>query len=227
MTRRSKPPRQPPQAILFDWDNTLVDNWTTIHEASNAALAAMGHKTWTLAETKQRARESLRDRFPRMFGDRWQEARRIFYDTFTASHLKTLQAKDGAADMLKSLGTAGFYLGVVSNKRGDLLRKEATHLGWSNYFGRIVGAGDAAADKPAVEPVHLALAESGLRPGDRIWFVGDAAIDMECAHKAGCVAVLIGPGDGDDRALAQFVPDLRISGCPALADLAVTGISPI
>ena len=31
-----------PRAVLFDWDNTLVDNWATITEALNAARAAGG-----------------------------------------------------------------------------------------------------------------------------------------------------------------------------------------
>ena len=31
----------PPRAILFDWDNTLVDSWATIHEALNFVMAAM------------------------------------------------------------------------------------------------------------------------------------------------------------------------------------------
>ena len=30
-----------PRAILFDWDNTLADNWTAITTAMNATLAAM------------------------------------------------------------------------------------------------------------------------------------------------------------------------------------------
>src|SRR5947207_1478268 len=30
-----------PRAILFDWDNTLVDSWVTIHEALNITMAAM------------------------------------------------------------------------------------------------------------------------------------------------------------------------------------------
>ena len=29
-----------PKAILFDWDNTLVDNWATIADALNVALTA-------------------------------------------------------------------------------------------------------------------------------------------------------------------------------------------
>jgi hypothetical protein len=71
----------PPRAILFDWDNTLVDAWGTIQLALNAALTAMGQSAWTMEETRVRVRASLRDSFPRMFGDRWPEARDIFYAT--------------------------------------------------------------------------------------------------------------------------------------------------
>ena len=37
-----------PTAILFDWDNTLVDSWATIHEALNVVMAAMGKPLWSL-----------------------------------------------------------------------------------------------------------------------------------------------------------------------------------
>jgi len=71
----------PPRAILFDWDNTLVDAWGTIQLALNATLTAMGFPAWTMEETRLKVRASLRDSFPRMFGDRWLEARDIFYST--------------------------------------------------------------------------------------------------------------------------------------------------
>jgi phosphoglycolate phosphatase len=90
---------------------------------------------------------------------------------------------------------------VVSNKTGELLRREVARLGWSALFGSVVGAGDAAADKPASEPVHLALAPSGVTPGEAVWFVGDTAVDMECARNSGCTAVLL----GDDAAAEEFV----------------------
>ena len=80
-----------PQAILFDWDNTLADNWGTIQVALNAARTAMGFPAWSLEETRRRVRASMRDSFPRMFGDRWPEARDIFYATYRASHLDTLK----------------------------------------------------------------------------------------------------------------------------------------
>jgi phosphoglycolate phosphatase len=72
---RSKSER--PRAILFDWDNTLIDSWPTIHAATNVVLDAMGLPTWTLEEAKVRVRHSLRDTFPKMFGDRWEEANPI------------------------------------------------------------------------------------------------------------------------------------------------------
>ena len=64
-----------PRAILFDWDNTLVDSWATIHEALNFLMRAMDKPEWTLADTMEKVRLSLREAFPMYFGDRWEEAR--------------------------------------------------------------------------------------------------------------------------------------------------------
>ena len=47
-----------PRAILFDWDNTLVDSWGTIHEALVRTFTADGPAAWTLAETKARVRSA-------------------------------------------------------------------------------------------------------------------------------------------------------------------------
>jgi phosphoglycolate phosphatase len=188
-----------PRAVLFDWDNTLVDNWPTIHDALNATLAAMGHPTWTLAETRERVRASLRDSFPKMFGPRWEAARDIFYARFEARHIETLVPLPGAPELLNALHARGVYLGVVSNKTGRYLRKEAAALGWTRWLGRLVGAQDAAVDKPDRAPVDLALADTGVAPGPAVWFVGDTAMDMRCAHAAGCTAILVGEtGRGDD-----------------------------
>ena len=65
---------RPPRAILFDWDNTLVDSWATIHEALNFLMRAMDKPEWTLADTKGKVRLSLREAFPMHFGERWEEA---------------------------------------------------------------------------------------------------------------------------------------------------------
>ncbi len=199
-----------PRAILFDWDNTLVDTWTTIHEALNHVMTVMDKPLWSLAETRARVRLSLRESFPLHFGDRWEEARGIYLERFSAIHLERLTPLPGCAEMLEALAGEAIFLGVVSNKTGTLLRCEADHLGWSGYFGRLVGAGDAGADKPDPAPVRLALQASGVEPGATVWFVGDTGVDIECAGNAGCVSVLLGENLAAEEML-RYTPHLTFS----------------
>jgi len=204
-----------PKAILFDWDNTLVDSWTTINEALNFLMAAMDRPPWTIDETRERVRLSLREAFPRIFGERWEEARDIYLNRFRAIHLERLTALPGRSELLERLSGEGIFLAIVSNKTGSLLRRETDHIGWTARFGSVVGAGDAPLDKPDAAPVRLALEPSGVDPGKTVWLVGDTGIDMECARNAGCVPVLLGNGTSD----AEFgvcPPRLTFSECPAL-----------
>jgi len=192
-----------PRAIIFDWDNTLVDTWPTIHEALRQTFEAMGVEPWTLDQTRQRVRRSMRESFPELFGDRWTKARDIFYSAYERVHLECLTPCDGAAEGLAALAGDDLYLGVISNKTGRYLRSEAHHLGWHSYFGQLVGAGDAARDKPAPEPVDLALEGSGVAAGPAVWMVGDAGVDMEIAHLTGLAPILVKDTDPDP---AEFEP---------------------
>ncbi len=205
-----------PRALVFDWDNTLVDSWTTIHEALVLTFTAMGREPWTLEETKARVRHSLRDAFPPLFGDRWEEARKLYLDHFTAIHIERLEPIAGAGEMLSEAKAAGLYLAVLSNKTGRILRREAEHLGWSGYFASLVGAGDARADKP--DPAAMQLALTGCVHGsDAIWYVGDTALDMECASRAACTGVLLGAYDPQDPGFVNFPPARHFASVAELA----------
>ena len=206
-----------PRALVFDWDNTLVDSWETIHAALVPTFEAMGLVPWTLAETKARVRHSLRDAFPALFGERWDEARRLYLDSFTAIHLDRLRPLAGAAELLAEIGSRGYYLAVLSNKTGRILRREAEHLGWSRYFARLVGAGDASADKPDPAAMRLALEGSGVAGGEAVWYIGDTAFDLQCAALAGCTGVLLGAADPADSGFAKYPARLHFSACAALA----------
>jgi phosphoglycolate phosphatase len=161
-----------PEAIIFDWDDTLVVNWQSIHGALNAALTAMGHKIWSMEKARANIRRSLRESFPKMFGDQWEEASDIFYSHIEKNHLSAL------------------------NKRGDLLRAECNYLGWDNYFTNVIGANDAVRDKPAADPLLLCLKGTSIKPSlTSTWYVGDAPTDLECAINAGVTGVLIKDSD--------------------------------
>jgi phosphoglycolate phosphatase len=203
-----------PTAILFDWDNTLIDGWAAIEAGLNAAFAAFGKPAWTREQVLANVRKSLRDSFPEHFGHEWERARDIFYEAVHATHLEVIRPLPASIAMLDSL--AHLPLGVVSNKQGPLLRKEALHLGWAERFGALVGAGDAVADKPSGAPLHLALAQMGLSAGPHIWYVGDTSIDMQAARAAGCRAVLLGDA-AHDGGIAACAPDMAFTDGVQLA----------
>jgi phosphoglycolate phosphatase len=212
-------PLSRPRAVIFDWDNTLIDSWAAIHDAQNHTFAAFGMEPWSYEEICRRVRGSMRDTFPQLFGERWREAGDIFYRRFEEKHLDALQPLLGAAELLAELTESGVYLAVVSNKRGDYLRAEVARLGWDQWFGRIVGAFDAARDKPAVEPVTMALEGSGIPAGDRVWLVGDADIDLECAVASGCVPVLVRPLAPADGEFVTHPPMLYAGDCMTLSKI--------
>ena len=182
-----------PHAIIFDWDNTLVNTWPIIHTALNATFTEMGKPLWTFDMTKARVRKSMRDSFPEIFGEHWKKAGEVYQAHYRANHLTRLEALPDAETLLKAVKAAGLYCVVVSNKKGGNLRQEVTHLGWDHYFYKVIGSDDAAKDKPFREPVELAFAGSEHLLGANAWFVGDSDIDLECAKNTGCTAILYGP----------------------------------
>ena len=207
------PPARP-AILLYDWDNTLVDGWAGIAAALNAVFAAFAMPLWTVADTRARVRVSLRDSFPVMFGAEWERARDIFYAALDDQHLHHVAPMPGAADALAA--GAPWPQGVVSNKAGRYLRAEVAHLGWAPHFGAVVGAGDAAADKPDPAPILLALDRLG-EPADRsVWYLGDTALDMQAARAAGVTAVLVGDA-AHDGGIDRARPDLHFSTALDLA----------
>lgn len=200
-----------PRAVIFDWDDTVVNNWDTAVKALNTALVHMGMEPWTDAECRRRSGGSAQDMFTGLFAERWQEADKVYYDTFHALMANKVNIHNHIEDVFKTLHGQGVYLAVVSNKRGSLLRDEVGKISFDRYFGNIVGAGDAEADKPDPAPVLLALRESGILPGPDVWFIGDSHTDMICAHRSGCSAVLIETKPPPDDMLADSPPHARMA----------------
>lgn len=187
-----------PTTILFDWDNTLVDTWPTIHAALNVLMRERGMEEWSLERTKGNVKRSMREAFPEMFGEDWQDAAKIYQGAYRAIHLDNLHGLPNVEAMLDHLKQSPLKTGVVSNKQGDTLRKESDHIGWNHYFDVLVGAGDAARDKPHTDPIEHALAAIDGSAGKDIWFIGDTIVDLEAANDAGCTSILYGDVETDD-----------------------------
>ena len=190
-----KLPNKFPSAVIFDWDNTLVNTWPLIHFAIKETMQKTGKDLWSLQKVKTDIHKSMREFFPILFGDRWEEAGEIYKNSYRSQHLEKMEFLSGAIDVINFLHQKNILLFIISNKMGNTLRMEVENLGVSDKFFAVVGASDAAFDKPHQAPVELALKNSGINPEkDLVWFIGDTITDIECAIQSKCQPVLYGEG---------------------------------
>lgn len=195
-------PLPTPSAILFDWDNTLVDTWPVIHKALQDTFTHFEREPWTLDEVKNRVAKSMRDSFPALFADRWEEAGEIYVRQYRHYSSSMLEPLPDALRMLETLHARAIPLGIVSNKKSGTLNIELDRLGWRHLFGAVVGSDDAATDKPTRAPVELAMSQIGLPMSADVWFVGDSHIDLECAQNCGTVGILFGEDIAEKATIA-------------------------
>ncbi len=215
----------PPEAVLLDWDSTLVDSWNGIVAAWNYALEELGR-----AETKTRrdaimlSSKSPNEIFLEIFGaDDAQHGASLFYERLTTGSMSDMAVLPGSEELLQGLLKLGIPAAVVSNKKGPILASEIVHLGWQKYFFASVGAGDAAYDKPHPAPVLYALKQRMIQPGPNVWMIGDMHSDMQAAHRAGVSAVLMETtsslGLGLEGNFGPYQPHLRVRDAGALLEL--------
>lgn len=179
-----------PKAIIFDWDNTLVNTWPLIQSSINKTMRFMGKGEWSLEKVRNNVHKSMRESFPAMFGNDWQKAGEVYQNSYREIS-SSIQLLEGARELIEILNKLEITQFVVSNKIGSSLRKEVENLGLTSKFFAVVGAHDAELDKPSDKPVKLALENSDLvLKKDEIWFIGDTIADIECAHNSGCTAVV-------------------------------------
>jgi len=185
-----------PKAIIFDWDNTLVDTWPLIQMAIDKTMSDMGKEPWGLEKVRNEIHKSMRDSFPEIFGENWQKAGEIYKNSYRSIHLDKMRFLPQSLELINFLEQKNILQFIVSNKIGATLRLEAAKLGIDRKFFALIGSNDSIADKPSKEPVDLALMGSDLDPKkDEIWFIGDTVADIECAYNSGCRPIVYGHSD--------------------------------
>lgn len=208
-----------PAGVFFDWDGTLVDSFRFLHGAHNHVRGALGIEPFSLEVFGGYFGQPREKLYKELYGEHVEEAKRLFEAYVRAHHLEGLSAMPGAADLLARLSDMGVVCGVVTNKKGDLVRQEIENFGWGHYFKSVVGAAEAPEDKPSPLPLLLAVERAGLVCDmSKIWFVGDTDNDMACARDAGARSVLIAPEEDYISLSESFSIDLHRQNCSGLRD---------
>lgn len=203
-----------PKGLFFDWDGTLVDSFAFLEQAHNhvldhfemPAFPPMGFKTYF-----GQPREKI---YSEIYGDRKEEAKRLFEEFVNENHRALIRPMPGALELLKIVKDIGVPAGIVSNKKGDYVRNEVLALGWQDFFISIVGAGEAGEDKPSAAPLLRGAEIAGISQEiSALWMVGDTEMDMACAQNAGCKGIFIGEDEEAYNCISGFKPAKIVKNC--------------
>ncbi|MCB1531239.1 MAG: HAD hydrolase-like protein [Alphaproteobacteria bacterium] len=204
-----------PRAIFFDWDGTLADSFSFLEAAHNHVLEQYGlpgFEKGGFAPYFGRPREEI---YPALYHDKADEARGLFEVFVKENHKEMLEPIHGAFECLQTVQRLQIPAGVVSNKLPAFVNGEVDHFGWRPFFLTVVGAREAAEDKPSAAPLLLGLERAGLNVAlESVWYVGDTVIDQKCAENAGARFIYI---DHENKPLEK-APDVSVENCFALRD---------
>ncbi len=199
-----------PQAILFDWDNTLVDAWSLIYKATHNTFVKYGKKPWSFEETKINVHRSLKEIMPILFPTNYEEAGK-FYKNSYAELMHEIRPLPHAVEALEMLNEQNIKCAIISNKTVDYVFQEAETLKISHLFSSIMGSGSIDVDKPNPKTVYETLKRINIANTEKVWFVGDSVSDMEVAYASGSLPIFYGPEDFRNDRYKNCAPKLHIS----------------
>lgn len=203
-----------PEAVFFDWDGTLADSLVFLEDAHNHTRDRLGYPSLPKGDFALkyfgRPREIL---YTELYAPHQDKAKATFEAYVRENHLK-LQPLPDAEQVLKFFAERGVPMGVVSNKKAEFIKQEIENFGWNGYFRSYVGAAEAAQDKPAADPLLLAISRAGLQSDiSSIWYVGDTEVDLACARATGCVPIYISHIGKDDDIIEKYRPEVTVRNC--------------
>lgn len=179
------------RAVLFDLDGTLADSEPLITQAVSESCAAFGH-TVRPQQVAERIGPPMTVMLQALLPIDLDEAQAIYDDyqrRYNGVFVPRTQPLPGAPELLDALQKRGVRMAVVTNKNelGGKTLVEA--MGWTRFFGVVVGMDTAPRAKPAPDPALHALDAIGATPRETA-FVGDSEADMGCGAAAALRAVI-------------------------------------
>ncbi len=176
-------------AIVFDWDGTLVDSLPAIFDANTQVLAEYGLPfdadryraayvpDWRLMYQRLR----IPDDELEAAGARWLE---LYRATAEAGLLPRV------AESLQRLADAGFVMGLVTAGHRDVVEGQLERYGLGGFLPSRVFGNDPIAVKPHPDPLLRVLDELGR--SHRIAtarYIGDVPDDMRMALAVGTLGI--------------------------------------
>ena len=187
--------REAVNALLFDFDGTIVDTEQVWSQATRACFAARG---FDLDDGMLRRIlvSPWSDVIPDLSQSDATAIEQNIVDSVREAYLECPPVAGFTAFLEQFAGTPKAI--VTSSYREQLVAPYLRRHSLDHYFSVVVGSEDTERLKPSPEPVLLALRLLDVgRSG--VWMIGDSPADIEAARSAGIRSVGLGdPAIGGD-----------------------------
>jgi phosphoglycolate phosphatase len=200
------------EAVIFDFEGTLVDFQWKLSEAVERAL----ERLWQIGFAKSQIRSS---KYSTLLTEAVLAAPEIglapeyvrgqigaIYDVYDRDALTRWRLRPAVKDFLHALEARGIRIAVVSNVGGEVLAKALSGFGLAGLFETCVSRHDVTHPKPSSEGIDLALRRMNVQK-DRALFIGDSLDDVQAARNAQLKVLIITNGENPTEEILAARPD--------------------
>jgi phosphonatase-like hydrolase len=179
-----------PALVIFDMAGTTVEDRGQVPTAFAAALADAGISLTPDQITRVRGaskREAIRQLLPPGDESRVEDVYAGFRDKLAAQY-RTVGARaiGGAADIFRRLKDRGCKVALTTGFDRDTTLLLLSSLGWTRTIIDAVVCGDDVPNgRPAPDLILMAMKMTGVTDAATVANIGDTALDLEAAARAG------------------------------------------
>lgn len=217
--------RERPQAVLFDFDGTVVDTHDLILASFHHAVQDVLGVDYADAVFERTIGKPLAVQMEDFAADPavQEELCRSYREHNARVHEKLIRIFPGMKEAVGALRAAGLKTGIVTSKRHGSTLRGMRAFDLEPLFDVVVASDDCPAHKPDPEPVRQAARQLGVAP-EMCAYVGDSPYDMQAGLGAGCLTVAVTWGMFAETTLRAEGPHLVMREVEELLCLAKLGV---
>ena len=176
------------EAVLFDFDGTLVPSLDYWLSGFKHAFAELGHEV-----SEQEIIEGCFYKDDSLVAEAFGiESHKTFWQLVQhkiVMHYDSAALVPGAREVLDFCRERNLPLALVTSSEKPVIERAFEVLDLASYFNSVVTADDVVNLKPHPEPVLKALAELGVQ-AEKALFIGDYVVDVKAGRAAGVTTAI-------------------------------------
>ena len=206
-------------AVIFDWDGTLMDSTFSIVESIQLASADVGLPVPSTMQASWIIGLSLESGLYKAVPELTADLMPAFIERYRHHFFqrdKSIKMFDGAVPMLAELRQRTIPISVATGKSRVGLDRVLRAVDLVDYFNTTRCA-DETQSKPDPQMLHEIMWELDLEP-ERVLMVGDTTHDIHMAHNAGMDSLAVTYGAHDVPTLEKSEPTVIVESVPEMRE---------